>query len=749
MDRPPSQPEDHPSDDFPTDLSTPCWLTVALATPGLKPLHYLCRLPSDQAVQDVIAGTWVLAPLGPRTLLGMVTDLHTADPGEVPRERLRTVNQFLSRIPPLSRSTIDFYRFVGRYYRRPLGAVLATAVPPYLRRARNHVDTNKPSPVARLLDKPLNVSPPAAGQTKPPSDAPTTQSNGLWPPLTPAQLQAVDVIHRHLTADQRVPILLHGVTGSGKTRVYMEAMRALWQTHPRAQVLLLVPEIGLTPALELRMRRAFPAVSQTSLHSSMGDAARAQSWLWAAQGKAQLIMGTRMAVLTPLPALGMIVVDEEHDASYKQQDGLRYSARDLAVYRGRQEGALVLLGSATPSLETLHAAECGRYVRLALPAQATGAQRAAVRLIDTLHDPATDGLSQAARKAIGSALSAGSHVLVFLNRRGWAPVLGCEACPWTAACRHCDTPMVLHKQQRHWCLVCHHCGTTGAVPAACPDCGAPDLQPVGRGTQKIEEALTAAFPEAGVLRIDRDTVRSAHDMDTALSTVQDGPPQILVGTQMMAKGHDLPGLDLVVIADADAQLLQPDFRAPEWLLSVLVQVAGRAGRHRQTRGTHDTPAQVLIQTRYPQHPLFQALLAQRADDYARTLLDDRREARLPPFSHMAMVRLSDTRQDRLAAWANRLHQHLTRWIQAQTQAAEQMAETKATELVAVSDWHHAHAYPPAPDYPERQGLRLRWHLVLEAPTRHQRALLVEAAEAFALAHPSVEVQIEIDPLSQS
>ena len=763
------QPPDAPAADFPTDLSTSCWLTVVLATPGLRPLHYLLPLPTDATSSHPTPGSWVLAPLGRRTLLGVITALHSQDPGEVASERLRSVDRVLSTLPPLTSTTLDFYRFVARYYRRPLGAVLATAVPPYLRTPRHYLATKKTSLVDRLRDKPLNYGSHKENSTYAEGGRSEATHPSAWPQLTTAQAQAVQAIRSHLSNPKRTPVLLHGVTGSGKTRVYIEAMHALWQTQPLAQVLLLVPEIGLTPALEMRMRLAFPTVAQTSLHSSMGDAARAQSWLWASTGKAQLVMGTRLSVLTPMPALAMIIVDEEHDASYKQQEGLRYSARDLAVYRAQQEHALVILGSATPSLETLHATDRGRYLRLSLPEQATGAPRAAVALIDTLKDPAIDGLSTESRQAIADALSAGSHVLVFLNRRGWAPVLGCDACAWTAVCRHCATAMVLHKQKRQWRLVCHHCGSLDAVPAACPDCGAPDLTPVGRGTQKIEDTLKAAFPQTGVVRIDRDTVRSADDMDAVLSSISNGPPQILVGTQMMAKGHDLPGLDLVVVADADPQLVHPDFRAPEWLLSVLVQVAGRAGRHHHAAGAGATPAKVLIQTRYPQHPLFQAILTHRSKDYAKTLLEDRRAARLPPFSHMAMVRLSDTQQDRLSAWAMRLHQHLTQWIRIQSDAqAQAQAHPKAQAAAkaqapggefspapqpAGSDkdhgWHYAHAYPPAPDYPERQGPRLRWHMVLEAPTRQQRALLAEAAENFALSNPGVEAQIEIDPLSQS
>ncbi|MFZ9314375.1 MAG: replication restart helicase PriA [Burkholderiaceae bacterium] len=734
-------PPDRIPADFPTDLSTSCWLEVVLATPGLRPLHYFLPHAPENTTLPIV-GSWVLAPLGRRTLLGLVTAIHTQDPGEVAVDRLRPVQNLLSTLPLVSPATLAFYRFIASYYRRPLGAVLASAVPPYLRVARHHLPTTRASLVTRLARKPLTPAQAiATPHTTDDGESAADPTPLPWPALTAAQTEAVEAI-RHAAAEPKPsPLVLHGVTGSGKTRVYMEAMRLLWETDPHAQVLLLVPEIGLTPALEMRMRLAFPQIAQTSLHSSMGDAARAQSWLWATTGQARLVMGTRLAILTPLPALALIIVDEEHDASYKQQDGLRYSARDLAVYRAQQQDALVILGSATPSLETLHAIGQGRYQRLPLPEQATGARRAAVSLIDTLKDPAVNGLSQTSRRAIASALAAGSHVLVFLNRRGWAPVLGCEACPWTGACLHCNTAMVLHKKKRQWRLICHHCGGVTPVPSACPDCGASDLTPMGQGTQKIEAALKEAFAQTHVVRIDRDTVRSAQDMEAILTSISTGPPQILVGTQMMAKGHDLSGLNLVVVVDADPQLVHPDFRAPEWLLSVLVQVAGRAGRHRAAGRDDKTEAQVLVQTRYPQHPLFQALLTQQSEQYAQTLLEERRAARLPPFSHMAMVRLSDTREDRLADWAARLHQHLTEWLRAQMATAPAQAAHRT--------WQHAHAYPPAPDYPERQGNRLRWHLVLEAPTRQQRALLAQAAESFALDNPGVEALIEIDPLSQS
>ncbi|MFZ9733707.1 MAG: replication restart helicase PriA [Burkholderiaceae bacterium] len=722
----------------------PRWYTVALATPRLSPLTYGAdngptpaqeEQPQASPSATLAPGDWCIAPLGKRALLGLILSVSDTPPENLSPDQIRPVSPIRPQLPALSERTRSFYAFTATYYRRPLGAVLATAIPPYLQR-----------PVGYAPKSPKPRYPPATDLPSGAEPYRGPRPRLVIAPLTEEQAAALEAITAQLTQAltnrPSSPLLLHGVTGSGKTRVYVEAMRALWQSDPDAQVLLMVPEIGLTPQLENRMREAFPEKTQVSLHSGMPEKGRAISWLMAAQGIAHLAIGTRLSVLTPLPRLRLVIVDEEHDAALKQQDGLRYSARDLAVYRARQENALVILGSATPSLESLARCDDGAYQRLVLTRQATGAQRPPIRLIDTLVTPATDGLTEPARVAIAQVLASGGQALVFLNRRGWAPVLGCESCGWVQHCGACLTPMVLHRVSRRWRLICHHCGIQTPAPQACPDCGAQDVGPIGRGIQKLEDTLQRAFPTASILRLDRDAIRSVKDMQAAMRAISEGRVQIIVGTQMMAKGHDLPGLRLVVVADADQQLLHPDFRAPEWLLATLTQVAGRAGRHTtasDAQGTQSPPAEVLIQTRYPQHPLFRALVDNTTEGFVRRLLEERRAAGLPPFGHMAIVRLADRDEDRLRSWAVDLHRRLYAWLRDQRQQPN-----------VDPQWADAQVYPPAPDYPERRAGRARWHLVVEGPTRKTRAQIVSQVEEFyASLRTTVDLVIEIDPLSQS
>lgn len=735
---------------FPTDLSTARWYQIALATPRLGPLIYradeAATVSADdrgeergdrlaaQADRPPRPGDWCVVPLGRRQLLGLVLAVMNELPEDLRPEKIRPITSVRTSLPRLTQASRRLYAFAATYYRRPLGAVLATAVPPYLQKASVHLKSGqKPLRRARL-------TPDGADAVLPEQRCP--------PALTAEQTEAVRTIRGHIAealADRpSPPVLLHGVTGSGKTRVYTEAMRDIWQAQTDAQVLLMVPEIGLTPQLEQRMQQAFPDKKRVSLHSGMPEKQRAEAWLSAVRGTAELIIGTRLSVLTPLPRLRLIIVDEEHDAALKQQDGLRYSARDLAVYRAREENAAVILGSATPSLESLARSEEGSYRRLTMSHQATGAVKPRVRLIDTLADPATDGLTNAARQAIAQVLETGGQVLVFLNRRGWAPVLGCESCGWAQNCGACQTPMVLHRMTRRWRLICHHCGLQAPPPKACPDCGAPDVGPLGRGIQKLEDTLKRAFPDAQIARLDRDAIRSVRDMREAIQAIAEGRVQIMVGTQIMAKGHDLPGLRLVVIADADQQLLHPDFRAPEWLLATLTQVAGRAGRHTVASAVSADspplpPAEVLIQTRYPSHPLFQAIVHNKVDDYTTQLLQERRTAGLPPYGHLAIVRLADTNEDRLRQWADTLYRTTQGWLR-----------DKKADPQADPAWHEAQVYPPAPDYPERRAGRARWHLVMEGPTRRIRAQVAAQVEALhASSANRIDLTIEIDPLSQS
>jgi primosomal protein N' (replication factor Y) len=422
--------------------------------------------------------------------------------------------------------------------------------------------------------------------------------------------------------------LLHGVTGSGKTEVYLQAIAAVLARD--GQALMLVPEIALTPQLEARVSARFPAAHVVSAHSGVADAARARAFLAALEGRAAIVLGTRLSVFMPMPRLQLIVVDEEHDASFKQQEGLRYSARDVAIYRARQRDIPIVLGSATPSLETFHHAASGRYTRLELPQRAVAAaELPSVATIDTRKQKLQDGLSAELIAAVGERLQRGEQSLLFLNRRGYAPVLACPACGWISHCRRCAANLVLHLADRR--VRGHHRGFEMAIPRACPDCGNLDLQPFGRGTQRLEAKLAETFPAARILRIDRDSADSPKKWQALLATIHAGEADILVGTQMLAKGHDFPKLTLVGVVGADAALFAADFRAPERLFAQLMQVGGRSGRH-------DLPGTVLIQTEYPNHPLYRALREHDYATFAQAQLAERDAAGFPPFAFQAMLR---------------------------------------------------------------------------------------------------------------
>jgi primosomal protein N' (replication factor Y) len=392
---------------------------------------------------------------------------------------------------------------------------------------------------------------------------------------------------------------------------------------------MLVPEIALTPQLEGRVAARFPGAHIVCANSGMADAARARGFLDAHEGRADIVLGTRLAVFMPLPRLRLIVVDEEHDASFKQQEGLRYSARDVAIWRAHQRDIPIVLGSATPSLETFHHAGSGRYRMLELPERAVAEAMPEVRVIDTRRQKLQEGLSAELLAALALRLERGEQSLVFLNRRGYAPVLACPPCGWISRCRRCAANLVLHLADKR--LRCHHCGFETVIPHACPDCGNVDLLPFGRGTQRLETMLTERFPEARVLRIDRDSASTPKKWQTLLETIHAGGADILVGTQMLAKGHDFPRLTLVGAVGADAALFAADFRAPERLFAQLMQVGGRSGRA-------DLPGEVLIQTEYPDHALYRALAAHDYQRFAASQLDERRIAGFPPFSYQAMLR---------------------------------------------------------------------------------------------------------------
>ncbi|MDH4285550.1 MAG: primosomal protein N', partial [Gallionellaceae bacterium] len=416
--------------------------------------------------------------------------------------------------------------------------------------------------------------------------------------------------------------------GSGKTEVYMHLMHQVLQRG--GQVLLLVPEINLTPQLENYFRDRFPDTELVSLHSGLGEGERTRNWLSAQSGQARIVLGTRLAVFTPLPQLALLIVDEEHDASFKQQDGLRYSARDVAVFRANQEKIPIVLGSATPSLESWHNARSGRYTLLQLTERALAAARLpVVQCININQTVMHHGISENLLRAVEQRLARREQSLLFINRRGYAPVLMCTACGWLSGCPHCAGKLVLHLPERR--LRCHHCGYGMRVPEACPSCGDADLKPVGAGTQRVESVLQEHFPQARILRVDRDSTRNKGVWDAMRKEICNGAVDILVGTQMLAKGHDFPNLTLVGVLNPDSALYSGDFRASEKLFAQLAQVAGRAGRA-------DKPGEVLIQTAFPDHPLFHALRKHDYCAWAETLLAERESAGFPPFVYQVMLR---------------------------------------------------------------------------------------------------------------
>ena len=459
------------------------------------------------------------------------------------------------------------------------------------------------------------------------------------PALTQAQQVAVEAIRGSF--GRFGAWLLHGVTGSGKTEVYLELIATALADNK--QTLLLVPEINLTPQLEARVQARFPDTPVVRLNSALNESERLHSWLAAQAGEAGIVLGTRLAVFTPLPRLGLIVVDEEHDSSFKQAEGLRYSARDVALLRAKQRAVPVVLGSATPSLETYHQALRGRYGMLTLAQRATAATPA-IETTDIRGEALIDGLSQVVLRAIHKTTQLGEQSLVYINRRGFAPVLICPGCGWTSGCPRCSAKLVVHLKNRQ--MRCHHCGHQERIPATCVHCGNAELAPLGQGTQRVESALARMFPSARILRIDRDSTRGKDAWKEMRRQIHGREVDLLVGTQMLAKGHDFPALTLVCVINADASLYSTDYRASERLFANLMQVAGRAGRA-------DLPGRVLIQTEFPDHPLYAALRRQDYAAFAKDVLAERRQAGLPPFTYQAILRAEAPRQDAALDFLNR------------------------------------------------------------------------------------------------
>jgi primosomal protein N' (replication factor Y) (superfamily II helicase) len=539
-------------------------------------------------------GSVVAVALGARRLKGVVVEV-TAD-SAVPSDRLHAIGN-VDAATLVADDVLELAEFVAAYYQEALGMALALAVPPgNVRRTPRHAVTGT-ADAAQARHATLNAAQSAA-------TAAIVGARGTFATL-----------------------LLYGVTGSGKTDVYLAAAAEVIATG--GQVLLLVPEINLTPQLMQRVRTALPHVRIATLHSALAAGARRREWQAAATGEAQLVLGTRLAVFAPLPQLGLVIVDEEHDTSYKQQDNVRYHARDAAVWRAQRRNVPVVLGSATPSLESWLHAQAGRYRRLDLPQRADPrAALPAIRLTGNRSTRTLEGIGESLREGIAQRLARGEQSLVFVNRRGYAPSLICASCRWEAQCPRCSARLTTHREPPS--LRCHHCGHVEPVAAACPECGNVDLVPLGYGTQRLERALVQAFPQARIARVDRDSTRTQGAFAAVRDDVEANRLDILVGTQMLAKGHDFPRLTLVGVLGADNALYSADFRATERLCALLMQVAGRAGRA-------DLPGEVIVQTDFAEHPVYAALVAHDYAQFAAALLRERQAAGLPPFSHAAVL----------------------------------------------------------------------------------------------------------------
>ena len=665
-------------------------LPVAVEAPQHSGLTGALHYSSPQALPP---GTLLRVPLGKRDLLGIVW--HAAPPAageaDAPPPVLRPVGEVFTGLPPMAPAWLALVDFAASYYQRSVGELALAVLPPELRKL------DAPGLAKRLtrLLKKLDAAPPL----------PATLVDR--PQLGPEQQAALAAFHTAFTqagaTPRPAPLLLHGVTGSGKTEVYLHAAEQVLDSG--RQALVLVPEINLTPQLEARFAARFPQHRLVSLHSGLTPVQRLRHWLLAHLGRADIVLGTRMGVFAPLPRLGLIVVDEEHDPSYKQQEGARYSARDLAVYRGHLERVPVILGSATPSLETWQHALPGprqRYQRLALDARVGGGALPRVRLFDMGVLPKGNGQSPVLAPMVIDSLrqriAAGEQSLVFLNRRGYAPVLHCADCGWKSGCPHCSAWRVFHKGERT--LRCHHCGFTERVPRACPDCGNLDIAPLGRGTEKLEEQLAELLPGARIARLDADTARGKGQLEARLAEVHAGEVDVLVGTQMVTKGHDFRRITLVVAVNPDSALFASDFRAPERLFALLMQAAGRAGRDAAQAGT----SEMWVQTWHPQHPLYAALKQHDFAAFATSQLAEREAAGLPPYSHLALLRAES--RDAAVALA---------WLQAAAALADGLPGGEGVTV-----------YPPVPPAVSKVAGIERLQMLVEAPSRARLQQLLAA-----------------------
>ena len=694
-------------------------LTVAVVVDA--PRHVGLQALLDYQVQQALApGTLVTVPLGRRVVPGLVWD-RAADASDLPPGvELRPVSAVLDAIPVLDARWRALVQFAAGYYQRSLGELALSVLPPELRKLDNTQLARRLKRWLKELQGPAECSPESA-----------------TPQLSSEQQQALAALAALAASGEgkgqgKHPALLHGVTGSGKTEVYLHAAQDVLQRG--LQVLVLVPEINLTPQLEARFAARFPDRRLVSLHSGLTAAQRLRNWLLAHLGHADLVLGTRLAVFASMPRLGLIVVDEEHDPSFKQQEGARYSARDLAVWRGHHEQVQVLLGSATPSLETWQHVLSGRYALLSLRERIGAGEMPRLRMVDmTRLAPPAPGpggvqtqqvLAPPLLAAIEQRLQRGEQSLLLLNRRGYAPVLHCSACGWKSGCAHCSAWRVFHKSDRT--LRCHHCGFCERVPRACPDCGNLDIAPLGRGTEKLQEQLKELLPQARVARIDADSARGIEALQQQLQAVHAGEVDVLVGTQMVAKGHDFRQVTLVAAVNPDTALFSSDFRAPERLFALLMQAAGRAGRDAQLAQR----SEMWVQSWNPGHALYAALQSHDYTRFAAAQLQERQAAGLPPFAALALLR-ADART---------------------AQAAADFLLDASDAALALSSVQSVTLYPPVPPHLAKLADVERMQMLIESRSRTalQRLLSEWLPQLHSLRsrHKAVlRWAVDVDPLA--
>ena len=731
-------------------------LTIALPVPLRKTFDYLP--PAETETQHLAAGMRVETRFGNQTLIGVIVKLsnHT----DAPVNKLKSIGRVIDETPCLPKSVLNLCFWASNYYQHPLGEVLFAALPNTFRQGKeaskrtvwrltpegkglseinlkrspkqreaflfllqhNEIDDDdkkahniSTATLNKLIEKNIAIKSEKQARAKTPKPRTTGQEILKEPTLSLNEEQTTafkTIEHHHFGC-----YLLNGVTGSGKTEVYLQLIHRALLADKKA--LILVPEIGLTHQTIARLSKRFN-VKIAELHSNVSDKQRTDNWIASRDGQAQIIIGTRLAALTPIPDLGIIIIDEEHDQSYKQQEGFKYSARDMCIYRAKQEDIPIVLGSATPSLESINNTHAGRFTPLYLTKRAGEAEKPIVEMIDLKSQSLSAGISQIALDRISETLSKGKQAMIFINRRGYAPVVQCHNCGWIANCRACSSSLTIHKFPRH--LHCHHCDRQQSVPLECPECQSTNLTAQGIGTEQTEEFLSQKFPNIPVLRFDRDNTRLKGTMEKQLNIAQQGTACILVGTQMLAKGHHLPNLELVVILDTDQGLFSADFRGSERMGQLVTQVAGRSGREK-------SQGKVLIQSYHPKHPLMELLLFTGYQAFAESLLQERRNSLMPPYWHQVTFRAESKRPEN---------------------AIEMLTLVKQTLWNIVPAHRELHYLGPLPDRLEKMNERYRFTMSVKASNRLQLHNLikqaVEVIDQHALAKRT-RWSIDVDPLS--